>query len=280
MADIRYVGVLNITPDSFSDGGAYHDAEKALARATELIKQGASIVDIGAESTNPWSSALTAIEEIDRLKPVIPRLLALFPEGKFSLDTYHPETLSWTLSQGMKPVLNDISGLHHPDMRQLAVSHRLTVIISHLPKDAHGIPVRAHTGQQIDDMGQVTRELLETAAALEGTGIPRTRLILDPGIGFGKTMQLNWQLLDFPAQVPGYDVMLGYSRKRFLHCDKQGSEISKAIAMKKNATHSPEAKHTYDLWLAEQHANVKKHIESANQASQQTIYLRLHDIAT
>ncbi|MCA9330977.1 dihydropteroate synthase [Candidatus Saccharibacteria bacterium] len=278
MATIRYVGVLNITPDSFSDGGSYNDTEKALARVTELFEQGASIVDIGAESTNPWSSPMAATEEIDRLKPIIPQLITNLPGATFSLDTYHPETLSWVLSQGMLPILNDISGLYDPDMQKLVTTHGLTVVISHLPKDAQGIPVRAHTGQQIDDIDQVVQELLETAEGLEATGIPHTHLILDPGIGFGKTMRLNWQLLDFPAHVPDYDVMLGYSRKRFLHYDKRGKEIPEAVAMKNNSKDSPKAKHAYDLWLAEQHQQILTYIHKVNQASKQTIYPRLHNI--
>lgn len=278
MADIRYVGVLNITPDSFSDGGRYTAADTATEQAATLFRSGASLVDIGAESTNPRSTPLTADQEIARLKPILPSLVKEFGSDTFSLDTYHPETLAWALGQGMEPVLNDISGLHHPVMRQLALEHNLTIIVSHLPKGADGVPTRAHTGEQIDHITQVTAELLETATVLETAGIPHEHIILDPGIGFGKTMRLNWQLLDFPAQVPGYDVMLGYSRKRFLHTDESGRGSPEAIAMKGAAKDSPEASRAYEQWLEKQHRHILAHIREANTTSSQTIYVRLHRV--
>jgi dihydropteroate synthase len=173
----------------------------------------------------------------------------------------------------MKPILNDVSGLHNPAMVDLVLDHNLRVIISHLPKNAQGMPTRAHTTDALDDINQIASELLETARNLQDRGLAKTHIILDPGIGFGKTMRLNWQLLDIPSFVPDYSVMLGYSRKRFLHTNHDGTEIPEAIALKQQGGKA------HSDWLAQQHASIKKHIEIPNHTSQQTIYLRLHDIA-
>jgi dihydropteroate synthase len=270
MADIRTVGILNITPDSFSDGGHFVDADAAVSHASELFASGAEFVDIGAESTNPSSKPMTAEQEIARLAPIISPLINTCGPDRFSLDTYHPQTLVWALEQGMRPILNDVSGLHDPAMADIVHNNNLRVIVSHLPKNARGIPTRAHTTDAIDDIDQVVAELLQTAEHLRHKGLPKTHIILDPGIGFGKTMRLNWQLLDIPSHIPGYDIMLGYSRKRFLHTTHHGIEIPEAITLKQQGGEP------YKIWLAQQHDHIRNHIATQNKASQQTIYLRLH----
>ncbi len=273
MTNIRTVGVLNITPDSFSDGGTYQSHDAAVAHARELFAAGAAFVDVGAESTNPQSQPLTSDQEITRLKQIIPALLSEFDSTKFSLDTYHPETLAWALDQGMRPILNDVSGLHNPAMTKLVATHNLCVVISHLPTGANGVPTRAHTTTAVDDITPVAAELLATAKKLQEQGLPKQNIILDPGIGFGKTMRLNWELLGFPAIVTDYDVMLGYSRKRFLHTTQEGTEIPEAIARK----HLGGAE--YDAWLTAQHASVRTHITKLSTQKNQTVYLRLHRVS-
>lgn len=205
------VGILNVTPDSFSDGGEHFYAEDAKAYARQLFDDGAALVDVGAESTRPNATKLTADEEWERLKDVLPVLMKQFP-GKISLDTYHPETVERALELG-DVIINDVTGLTNPRMVELVKRHKPRVIISHLP--ATDVQV-AHAQEPLDDEQVVKRYLLKIAKELEAAGVPHENIILDPGIGFGKTMELNKRLLEFPKLVPNYPVMIGHSRKRFL----------------------------------------------------------------
>lgn len=206
------VGILNITPDSFSDGGLFLDPAAALKQADRLIHDGASIVDIGAESTRPNATPLTSDQEWQRLEPVLKTLLAKYP-GKISLDSYHPETFRRAFLVGPVTV-NDVTGLNNPEM--VAVVSELQppkVIVSQLPTFT---TQEAHRTKPVATMLEVKNDLLSKARLLEQHGVNRSQIILDPGIGFGKTAKLNWQLLKFAEQVPDYAVMIGYSRKRFL----------------------------------------------------------------
>lgn len=214
---MRIVGIVNVTPDSFSDGGVNFTPEAALWNAEKLFSDGADLIDVGAESTNPKSKTLTPEEEIKRLKDILPQLLASYP-SKISLDTYHYETLKWALQFG-QPILNDVSGLTEVEMRELVAENNLTCVVGHLPKTAKGLPIASHTVEPIDSIEQVRDELLERAEELIKFGIQKDKIILDPNIGFGKTMQLNWQLLQFAKFVPEFPMMIGNSRKRFLGCD-------------------------------------------------------------
>jgi dihydropteroate synthase len=210
---VSLIGVLNITPDSFSDGGLYLDADKALAQARRLFAEGALIVDVGAESTNPWSSPLTPNEEWKRLYPVLTALLDEFP-GKISLDTYHTETARKALELG--PVmLNDVTTFRDPKMIEVAINYNAACVVSHLPLAAASIKV-AHENANVSSLQQVKNELMTQRQKLIDAGLATDKIILDPGIGFGKTPELNRKLLRFAEKVPGIDVMIGYSRKRFL----------------------------------------------------------------
>jgi dihydropteroate synthase len=210
---VKLVGILNITPDSFSDGGLFIDVQKALEHARQMFADGAAIVDVGAESTNPWSSPLTWSEEWQRLEPVLPALLKEFP-GKISLDTYHSETARKALELG-PVILNDIMTFRDPKMIEAAAESKPLCIVSHLPLKAKS-PKDAHEGFHVDDIEEVKAELLAQRDKLIKAGVPSKNIILDPGIGFGKTMELNRKLLEFAREVPGMDVLIGYSRKRFL----------------------------------------------------------------
>lgn len=206
------VGILNVTPDSFSDGGLFMDPAAALKHADRLFHDGSSIVDIGAESTKPNATPVTPDVEWQRLEPVLSHLLAKYP-GKISLDSRHPETIRRAFQIG-PVIINDVTGLNNPEMVQAVVELQPPkVIISHQPNMAIQ---DAHRLQPISTIQQVKNDLLAKAHLLEQRGIRRVHIILDPGIGFGKSMELNWQLLTFAAHVPDYAVMVGYSRKRFL----------------------------------------------------------------
>lgn len=211
---MKLVGILNVTPDSFSDGGLFLDAKKALAQAQKLMDDGADFIDVGAESTNPKSTPLSPSEEWQRLEKVLPELLEKYP-GKISVDSYHPETIE-RATQLAPIIINDITGFSSPEMMRLAAEYNLTCIISHLPHELGDDIQAAHQAKPVDNINQVIDELLERRDELAGLGVEYAHIILDPGIGFGKTMRLNWQLLEFAKHVTDHEVMIGHSRKRFL----------------------------------------------------------------
>ncbi len=209
---VQLVGILNVTPDSFSDGGKFLDPSDALKQADQLFTDGASLIDIGAESTRPNATVLGDEEEWKRLEPILSVLIPKYP-GKISLDTYHPTSIknAWAIGP---VIINDVTGFNSPAMRDVAVDLDATVIISHLPS---GMTIQqAHDQTPVDSVQQVKDELLARAKMLEDAGLDRNQIILDPGIGFGKTPDVNQQLLTFASLVPQYKVMIGYSRKRFL----------------------------------------------------------------
>lgn len=209
------VGILNVTPDSFSDGGKFLKPDRAIAQARQLIADGASIIDIGAESTNPWSSPLSPAEEWLRLMPVVEPLVEQFG-NKISIDTYHPETAVRALSSGVS-MINDVTMFRDPGMIKMAkeFKDKARYIVSHLSPKSISIAA-AHLAPQTTTVEEVKQELLAKRDELIAVGVPPENIILDPGIGFGKTMELNKRLLTFAKEVPGIDVMIGYSRKRFL----------------------------------------------------------------
>ena len=229
----QLVGILNVTPDSFSDGGLFVDPEAAVRHAGQLLGAGASLVDIGAESTRPGAMPLSPEEEWRRLEPILERLMAAYP-GKLSLDTYHPETAKRALARS-EIIINDVTGMNNPAMADVVASYRARCIISQMPD---GNLKSVHDGKLISDIRVVADDLLAKAAMLEAKGLERERIILDPGIGFGKTPELNRQLLEFAQEISGYQVMIGYSRKRFLGDKRMELETNLAagrIAIKAGA---------------------------------------------
>lgn len=202
---------MNVTPDSFSDGGLFIDPAAALSQADKLFTAGAALVDVGAESTRPGAIQLTTEEEWQRLKPVLQHLIKRYPE-QISVDTYHAETAARALALG-PVIVNDITGMRDPAMAKLVVGAKARCIVGYIPApDAQS----AHSGELVDDMRQVRDGLLARADALRKAGLPKDRIILDPCIGFGKTPELNRKLLEFAREIPDYPAMIGYSRKRFL----------------------------------------------------------------
>jgi dihydropteroate synthase len=208
---VKLVGILNVTPDSFSDGGKFLDPARAIAHAEQLFEEGASLIDVGAESTRPHAVALSDEEEWKRLEPILRVLLAEYP-GMISLDSYHPETIRRAFHIG-PVIVNDVTGFNNTDMVAIAAALQPKVIISHLPNMAIQ---EAHKQVPVSTVEQVRDDLLAKAQLLEKKGIRHEDIILDPGIGFGKTTELNKRLLTFAEQVPDFSVMIGYSRKRFL----------------------------------------------------------------
>jgi len=216
MAEVKIVGIVNVTPDSFSDGGLYEHAEAAVRHAVQLFSDGADLVDVGAESTNPRSTVIVAAEEWQRLEPVLTQLFPRYND-KISIDTYHPETVEHAYEKfGAHFIVNDVTGMNNPAMREVVARCGLRCIVSHLPAQYGADIQAAHKAATMDDEQTVLRELLKRRTQLIDLGVPADYIILDPGIGFGKTMALNQKLLQFAQLVPDIDVMIGYSRKRFL----------------------------------------------------------------
>ncbi len=208
------MGVLNVTPDSFSDGGKYMDPDRAFARAIELEEQGADIIDVGAESTRPGSERTSAAEEIRRLIPVLKRL-----RGKLtvpvSVDTYKAEVAELAIEHGAE-IVNDPSGLtFDPQLAKILVQHDAGVVLNHM----RGRPETwAKLPPMRDMMGTIVRELEATVNRARHAGVNRSRIVIDPGIGFGKRKEQNSEILAQLGKLGSLDlpVLCGPSRKSFL----------------------------------------------------------------
>ena len=213
------IGVLNITPDSFSDGGLYADPEAAVAQAHRMAADGAHILDIGGESTRPATfrdqSPLPAAEEIRRILPVISRVAAALPQIPISVDTYKAKVARAALDAGAS-LINDISGLTYDrDMAALAAERGVSVILMHLPGRPRALPLRPVYADVVADVKTFFDRQIAYA---EAQGVRRDQLWLDPGLGFGKTAQHNLAILRRLSEFQAYGLPLvvGTSRKRFL----------------------------------------------------------------
>lgn len=215
MKRLDFVGVLNLTPDSFSGDGLI-DPKAAISQAERMLNDGVAIVDIGAESTRPGAAIISAKEEWDRLEPVFTFLVRKYP-NRISLDSYHPETFAKALKISKGFILNDVTGLNNDNIKKLVIKNKLKVIISHFPKSL-GTNIQAgHIKEnKIDSFEQVKTELLKQRQDLIDRGVNPKDIILDPGIGFGKTVELNEKLLTFAESLPGIEVLIGYSKKSFM----------------------------------------------------------------
>ena len=210
------VGILNLTPDSFSDGGNFftpqYQPERAIAYARLLFEQGATIVDIGAESTRPGAEEVGAQKEWRRLEPVLSTLVGEYPSS-VSVDTYKPEIAekALELSEG-DVIINDVTGMNNPRMAKVVTEYGARCIVSHL----HGTDIQAAHEEKIDEPNVVIYDLQSKHALLVDLGLDPEKIIVDPGLGFGKTHELSVRLLEIANDLPGYQVMIGASRKRFL----------------------------------------------------------------
>ena len=208
------MGILNATPDSFSDGGRYADAERALTHAREMAAAGADIIDIGGESTRPGAAPVAEEEELRRIIPLIERLSAELAVP-ISVDTYKSSVAKKALEAGAA-IVNDISGLRFsPDMANVVADSGAAVVIMHIkgtPRDMQQNPVYD------DVVGEVMSYLEEGIEIAVKAGVDREKILIDPGIGFGKTLEHNLPLLnrldEFKAL--GRPIVLGTSRKKFI----------------------------------------------------------------
>jgi len=208
------MGVLNVTPDSFSDGGAFLDPEAAVARGVQMAGEGADLIDVGGESTRPGSLGVSPEEELRRVLPVI-RRLAKRVRIPLSIDTSKAEVADRALGAGAA-IVNDVTALRgDPQMARVAARHRAAVILMHM----RGTPRTMQKAPRYRDVAQaVTEELLAQAAQAQAAGIARPRILLDPGLGFGKTILHNLRLLGALGKFVslGFPVVIGPSRKSFI----------------------------------------------------------------
>jgi dihydropteroate synthase len=208
------MGIVNVTPDSFADGGRFLEAEVAAAHARTLAAEGAELLDIGAESTRPGSRPVTAAEEQDRLMPVLERLLKE-PPCPISVDTSKPDVAEAALALGAHMV-NDVTGLAAgPTLARICARFGAALCLVHM----QGTPATMqHTPHYEDLLGEIRTRLAVAVAAAEAAGLAPENICVDPGIGFGKTVVQNLTLLKrLDALAPlGKAVLLGLSRKSFI----------------------------------------------------------------
>lgn len=206
------MGIVNVTPDSFSDGGLHVDPEAAVAAALRMLAEGADIIDVGGESTRPGADPVSIEDEIERVVPVVGALAA---RGVcVSVDTRHAAVADAALDAGAS-IVNDVSGFRDPQMVHQAAGSRAGLVVMHMlgePRTMQAAPVYE------DVVSEVTAYLTGQARMLEAAGIERERIALDPGLGFGKTTAHNLALLrGLPHLVAlGHPVLVGASRKRFI----------------------------------------------------------------
>lgn len=207
------MGVLNVTPDSFSDGGRFTDVERAVAHALAMLDEGADLIDLGAESTRPGAPPLPAAREIDRLMPVLERLKDC---GRpLSVDTRKPEVMRAAIAAGAD-MINDVAGFADvASLEAVAADPRVACCVMHMQGD----PLTMQQAPAYRDVvGEVRDRLVERAVALQDRGVAAQRIVVDPGIGFGKTLEHNLSLLrrlDVLAGA-GWPVLVGVSRKSML----------------------------------------------------------------
>lgn len=215
----RIMGVLNATPDSFSDGGAVHardghlDMSRVLRRVEAMIEEGADIIDVGGESTRPGAAAVTVAEELQRVVPVVEVIAARF-DVPVSVDTSTPEVMTAAAEAGAS-LINDVRALRRPGALQAAAETGLPVCLMHMS----GEPDSMQQRPEYEDVVQEVKDFLaDRVATCEAAGIGRDKLLLDPGFGFGKTLQHNLDLFRGLGELQqlGMPLLVGVSRKSMI----------------------------------------------------------------
>ncbi len=208
------MGILNVTPDSFHDGGNYYDLESALNRARKMIDDGADIIDIGGESTRPNSSYISADEEIRRIVPVI-KELSRETQVPISIDTYKAEVAEKAIRAGAQ-IINDISGLQSDkEMVRVAASNNTPIIIMHIKGHPHDFPKDPVYNELIPEIISLLERRIEYSVK---SGVAHDKIIVDPGIGFGKGVRQNAEILRHLNEFKclNLPIMIGTSRKSFI----------------------------------------------------------------
>ena len=207
------MGIVNVTPDSFSDGGQHARTESAIRHAHTLIQEGADILDIGGESTRPGALPVSVQDELARVMPVIK---ALMHSGvAISVDTCKPEVMQAALDVGAD-IINDVTGMRDPLAQRIVARHgHCGVCVMHMQGEPRTMQEKPHYNDVVND---IRTELVQQAQVLESLGVQAARISLDPGFGFGKTVEQNYQLLSNLNVIvnTGYPLVLGVSRKSMI----------------------------------------------------------------
>lgn len=218
------MGILNTTPDSFSDGGCYVDLDLALTRAQQMINAGAAIIDIGGESTRPGAPEVTLADELQRVIPLVQAIRARDSQVWISIDTSKAEVMHQAIAAGAD-LINDIRALQEPQALEVVAQAQVPVCIMHMQGQPRTMQQDPHYHHLIEEVSQF---LAERIAICEASGIKRENIILDPGFGFGKSIQHNYHLLAHLEQFHrfGLPVLAGMSRKSmiFKTLNKQPAE--------------------------------------------------------
>ncbi|MDP3970084.1 MAG: dihydropteroate synthase [bacterium] len=209
------MGILNVTPDSFSDGGKFTSTQAAVKQALTMIKQGAMIIDIGGESSRPGAKPVNVALELSRIVPVI-KSLRKKSDILISIDTYKPEVAAVALQIGAN-IVNDISGLRDPLMIKVIATENCPVVLMHMQGTPGDMQKNPRYKNVVKDISKFFKKQINFA---KKAGIDPTQIILDPGIGFGKTLQHNLDILDnidaFKKTFPNHLLLVGASRKSFI----------------------------------------------------------------
>ncbi|MFP7696301.1 dihydropteroate synthase [Trueperella sp. LYQ143] len=224
---MKIMGIVNVTPDSFSDGGKFASVDAAIAHAQELLAAGAHVIDIGGESTRPGAQPVDPVEEWRRIGPVVQ---ALAGHCQVSVDTYHSQT-AYAAIQAGAAIINDVTGgLGDERMFDVVADSECDYILQHTRSDSRTMAQYAHYG---DVVAEVRSELARQRDYAVESGIAPERIILDPGLGFAKDSAQTWEVMrkvaDFVGQ--GHRVLIGQSRKRFLADVTVGDERDVATAV-------------------------------------------------
>ena len=207
------MGIVNLTPDSFSDGGQHAQGSQALQHAERLLREGAGILDVGAESTRPGAQAVPLEDELARLMPFLREAVSW--QVPISVDTYKPEVMEAVLDLGVD-IINDIWALRQPGAERVVVAHpSCGVCLMHMHRDPQTMQLHTMSGDVVSDVKLFLQARMESLLA---QGVDAARLVLDPGIGFGKTVTQNFELLAHQAELmlDGRPIMSAWSRKSSL----------------------------------------------------------------
>jgi dihydropteroate synthase len=210
------MGILNVTPDSFSDRGSFFDVDSAVLHAKRMLSEGATIIDVGGESTRPGALEVPAGEESARVLPVIRYLSGSLPDAVVSIDTSKVSVAKAALEAGAR-IINDVTGLRgDPGMAQLAAETRAGLVIMHMQGSPRTMQDHPHYDDVIGEIRQFFERQIDTALT---AGVDLRQIVLDPGIGFGKNLEHNLEILQRLDQLPvhGRPILLGVSRKSFFH---------------------------------------------------------------
>lgn len=241
------MGILNVTPDSSSDGGQYLEPRAALTRARQMLAQGAAILDVGGESTRPGAEEVSVDEELRRTQPVVRLLRDQLPNAVISIDTRHVEVARAALDAGVD-IVNDIGGLGDPAMRELCASAGCGVVLMHMQGTPTTMQLNPTYGDVVTEVRDFLRQRVELAS---GAGVDPRCICLDPGIGFGKTTQHNLLLIDAleTLRYRNLPILIGLSRKRFLKEVMPGDAQATVKMSLRAAAHGAQVHRVHEVGL-------------------------------